>query len=230
MPISLEKVIPFGRVLDEYIRLFDLTEQDLQKNIVSVADGPASFQSEMNKLGRSVISVDPIYQFSAKEIEAQFNAVVDDVITQVANKIDQWNWTYHKNPETLQEIRTTALNRFLADFEQGKINGRYIADELPSLPFEDNQFELALCSHFLFLYSGHLTADFHHEAIAELLRIAPEIRIFPLLTLTHQTSPYLDDVCNRLREAGHTAEIIVVPYEFQQGGNQMLSIRRKAEG
>ena len=47
----------------------------------------------------------------------------------------------------------TAMRRFLADFARGKCEGRYLDASLPDLPFEDNGFDLALSSHFLFLYS-----------------------------------------------------------------------------
>lgn len=44
-------------------------------------------------------------------------------------------------------------------------------------------FDLAVCSHLLFLYSEHLSEDFHVESIKELCRVAGEARIFPLLEL-----------------------------------------------
>ena len=60
MPFQLEKVIPWGRSFDEYIAMFDLTPADLQLKIIDCAGGPASFNSEMNRLGYSIISCDPI--------------------------------------------------------------------------------------------------------------------------------------------------------------------------
>ena len=46
-----------------------------------------------------------------------------------------------------------AMRRFLNDYEAGQECGRDIDTQLPVLPFEDNSFDLALCSRFLFLYS-----------------------------------------------------------------------------
>src|SRR5690606_24591757 len=83
MAMNLEKVVPLGRSLHEYTCMFALSGEDLEKRIVGVADGPASFNAEMSTLGRTVISVDPLYCFRAGEIERQFNAVVDHVISQV---------------------------------------------------------------------------------------------------------------------------------------------------
>ena len=46
-----------------------------------------------------------------------------------------------------------ALRAFLADFEAGRRSDRYVDAALPVLPFTDDAFDLALSSHFLFLYS-----------------------------------------------------------------------------
>ena len=46
MAMKLEKVVPFGRSLDEYIKMFKLTVADLGKRILGVGDGPASFNAE----------------------------------------------------------------------------------------------------------------------------------------------------------------------------------------
>ena len=98
--------------------------------------------------------------------------------------------------------------------------------ELPTLPFPDASFDLALCSHFLFLYSSQLGASFHLSAIREMCRVATEVRIFPLLALGGCTSRHLDRSVDDLRASGFAASIEDVPYEFQRGGNQMLRIRR----
>ena len=48
---SLEKVVPWGRSFAEYIRMFSLTEEDLEKRILGCGDGPASFNAELTKKG-----------------------------------------------------------------------------------------------------------------------------------------------------------------------------------
>lgn len=45
------------------------------------------------------------------------------------------------------------MEKFLLDYEIGKTAGRYLQQSLPNLEFADNQFDLCLCSHLLFLYS-----------------------------------------------------------------------------
>lgn len=98
MSIKLESVVPFGRSLDEYQKMFNLSEADLATHILGVGDGPASFNAEMLKQGHVVTSLDPLYDLSAKEIEAQFDRIVDDVIQQIKRTPKNWVWEYHKSP------------------------------------------------------------------------------------------------------------------------------------
>lgn len=226
MAMQLEKVVPFGRSLDEYRRLFALSDGDLQKNVISIADGPASFNAEMTALGGSVISVDPLYVFSAADIEARFYAVVDLIIDQVKATPDDWTWHYHRSPDHLKENRCAALRSFVGDFDKGKTEGRYVIGELPHLEFPDGACDLALCSHFLFLYSDHLTYEFHLASILEMLRVANEVRVFPLLTLGLEVSPYVAPLVSDLASQGFSAGVEVVPYEVQRGGHHMLRVGR----
>ncbi|MDP6357335.1 MAG: hypothetical protein QF473_19620 [Planctomycetota bacterium] len=133
-------------------------------------------------------------------------------------------WTRFASPEDLRETRLDAMDLFLVDFDRGKDEGRYLAQGLPDLPFPDHTFDLALSSHFLFLYSGQLSADFHCAAIEEMLRVAKEARVFPLLTLEAQPSPHLASVIEHLDQTRRQYEVKTVDYEFQKGGNRMLRI------
>jgi len=122
----------------------------------------------------------------------------------------------------------SAMTTFLDDYEQGRRAGRYVVAGLPSLPLADGAFDLALCSHFLFLYSQQRDAAFHMESMRELCRVAREVRVFPLLALGGQPSPHLDATRAAVRADGWYVSIEPVPYEFQRGGNEMLRARRVA--
>jgi hypothetical protein len=224
MAMKLEKVVPFGRSFAEYAAMFDLQKADLKKPILGVGDGPASFNAEGTKLGYKITSIDPIYQFSQQEIYRRFNEVVDNIIAQIKATPNDWVWSYHQSPEDLRKNRIQAIEVFCQDFDSGKLTGKYAVGQLPQLEFLDKQFDLALCSHFLFLYSVHYDLDFHYRSIKEMLRIAGEVRIFPLLTLMLEKSPYLEPIIDRLQQEGYTVSIEKVTYEFQKGGNQMLRI------
>lgn len=227
MAIKLEHVVPFGRSLGEYLAMFDLTPCDLSKRILGVGDGPASFNAEMTALGHFVLSIDPLYRFTRQEIKHQFDAVVDGIIAQVSSTLADWAWTYHKSPEDLKSNRMAALESFLADYDQGKNQKRYQIGELPYVSeVTDMSFELALCSHFLFLYSDQLDVQFHESALLDMLHVASEVRIFPLMTLQGQRSVHVEPIVQFLRDQGYEVGIQKVPYELQRGGNEMLWIRR----
>ena len=222
----LDTIVPFGRSKLEYELMFAMSDCDRNKSIIGIGDGPASFNAEMTAAGYQITSIDPIYQFTDAEIKSRFDACVDGIIEQVRNTPNNWVWGYHKSPDDLRANRETAIAIFLEDYDRGKSEGRYINAELPKLDFQEKQFQLALCSHFLFLYSEHLSFEFHLDSIRELCRIAEEVRIFPLLNLAQLRSPYIDEICSTLAEEGISSKIIQVPYELQKGGNQAIVLHR----
>ena len=226
MTIKLDQVVPFGRSLDEYIHMFSLTEADLQKSILSVADGPASFNAEGTAKGYRIQSCDPLYVFGAEKIKKRFYAVVDNIINQIKRTPESWVWDYHKSTDALRAHRIEVMERFCRDYETGKQAGRYTAGSLPKLAYPDAHYDIGLSSHFLFLYSEQLDTDFHMSAIAEMLRICKEVRIFPLLTLTQEKSPHIAPVIAELEKLGYRHSIETVNYELQPGGNEMLRICR----
>lgn len=228
MSVSLDEVIPLGRSMREYELMFDLTAEDLKKNILGCADGPASFNAEMSWEGNNVISVDPIYAFDKFEIRNRFYDTLDYVIQQVVATPKDWSWKVHKDPEDLRRNRITVMECFVVDYELGKSQGRYRVGTLPNLAFGDKVFDLALCSHFLFLYSKQHGKDFHVQAVKELCRVAHEVRIFPILDLDCKPSPYIEPVRLALRMVGIRSEIETVEYEMQRGGNQMIRFFKKA--
>ncbi|GAB3318193.1 SAM-dependent methyltransferase [Larkinella ripae] len=222
----LESVVPWGRSLDEYRRMFNLTASDLTKTVLGVGDGPASFNREMQQLGNSVVSVDPIYRFSATELALRIEQTYSSVVDQMRFNAAQYNWTEFRDADDLGDQRMRAMTRFLSDYETGRQQGRYWAESLPTLSFPDQAFDLALCSHLLFLYTAHLSEEFHLQAINELMRVAKEVRIFPLVDLTGQFSPYVKTVSTACRKSGFGVEQIEVPYHFQKTGHQMLCIKK----
>lgn len=224
MVMQLEQVVPFGRSLDEYIKMFNLTDGDLQKSILSVADGPASFNAEGTQRGYRIKSIDPLYIFTGTQISDRFAEVVDNIIEQIEQTPDDWVWTYHKSPQGLRKNREQTKQLFCGDFERGKDEGRYEVGELPKLKYRDGEFELGLSSHFLFLYSDHFDQNFHLGSMREMLRVCQEVRIFPLLTLMLQRSPHLQFIVEQLEKQGYRWEIHKVGYELQRGGNEMLRI------
>ena len=227
MAFTLDKVVPWGRSYDEYAAMFALSESDLGGRILGCGDGPAAFNSVLTKRGGRVVSADPAYQFSADEIRGRIAATYPEVMEQTRRNRHEFVWRNIASIAELGRVRMAAMEEFLADYPAGRREGRYVAAALPELPFADGEFDLALCSHFLFLYSGHLSEEFHVRSIAELCRVAREARVFPLLELGAVKSRHLDSILARLAAEGFGARVETVPYEFQRGGDRMLRVRRK---
>lgn len=225
MGFTLEKVVPWGRSYDEYVSMFGLTEVDLGLRILGCGDGPAAFNAVLTKQGGSIVSIDPLYVFDAEQIRGRISETYETVMAQMRKNQSNYVWKAISSIEKLGSLRMSAMEIFLEDFDAGKNEGRHIPGELPSLPFENGEFDIALSSHFLFLYSAHLSAEFHLQALQEMLRVAREVRVFPLLTLDGNSSPHLHLVNKHFANHGFALEIRRVPYEFQRGGNEMLVVK-----
>ena len=222
---TLDTVVPWGRSFDEYVSMFALREEDLRRRILGCADGPAAFNAEATRRGAEVVSCDPLYRYTTAQIQERIAETFDEILDQTRGNTEEFVWGAIRSVEDLGRVRTTAMQVFLDDFDKGKAEGRYVDAELPALPFADGAFDLALCSHFLFLYTTQLGEAFHRTAIRDLCRVAREVQIFPLLALGGQRSPYVDDNAGALRAAGFEVSIESVPYEFQRSGNHMMRIR-----
>jgi SAM-dependent methyltransferase len=229
MSFTLNQVVPWGRSFDEYVAMFALTDAELNSRILGCGDGPASFNAVLTKRAGHVVSVDPLYRFSRDEIRQRIRRTSAAVLEQTRKNAHEFVWTTIRSVEELGHLRGAAMEEFLSDYPAGVARKRYVDGELPRLPFADKTFDLALCSHLLFLYSEHLSEDFHVASIKELCRVAGEARIFPLLELGSRKSRHLDNVRTRLTAAGYAVSIRTVPYEFQRGGNQMMTIRSRGK-
>jgi hypothetical protein len=226
MAFTLNDIVPWGRSYEEYVRMFALEESDLRLRIVGCADGPASFNAEATRRGAEVVSCDPLYAFAEAVVRERIQLTSAEILEQTRKNAGNFVWTTIASVDELGLVRMAAMSTFLDDYERGLDERRYVAAALPDLPFPDAAFDLALCSHFLFLYSERLGADFHTAAVRELCRVAKEVRIFPLLSLDGERSPFVETVGETLSDLGLVTSLAVVPYEFQRGGNQMMRIRR----
>lgn len=227
MDLHYTDVVPWGRSFKEYCDMFNLSTAELALKIVGVGDGPASFNVQMYQRGTPIISIDPIYRFSVQELRARIKATYDDVIAQTRANQDKFVWTHIASVDELAKRRMQAMNRFCEDFERGKRQGRYVNAALPELPFPDKHFDLALSSHLLFLYSDNRDLAFHLESIRELLRIAAEVRIFPLVDFNSEPSPFLSPVLDALETDGIFCAVEQVAYHFQKTGNEMLRLKHR---
>ena len=223
--MELKNVVPWGRSFQEYREIFNLTEADLDKSILGCGDGPASFNSELTLRGGRVTSIDPTYLFSADALQSRIAEVYQEIMPQAEKNKEMYIWENIPSVEALGKIRMNAMNKFIADYETGKSEGRYIPESLPNLSFNDKSFDLALCSHYLFLYSEHVDLEQHIASIEELSRVSREVRIYPLLSLNGEESPHLKEVILALSTTELSCSIENVGYQFQKGATQMLVVK-----
>jgi len=223
--MELTSVVPWGRSFNEYQSMFSLNTMDLKKTILGCGDGPACFNAELKKAGGNVISVDPVYQFNSQQIRSRIEQVYPEVMSQVIKNSDDFIWETITNADELGRIRMAAMENFLNDYVQDKEEGRYINASLPILPFKQAEFDLALCSHYLFLYSEQVDQAQHVLAMNELCRVANEVRVYPLLALDGSRSIHLDSVINNLKERGFDVSLQTVEYQFQKGATKMLVVK-----
>ena len=176
--------------------------------------------------GRYVVSCDPLYGYDGDEIRARIDAVYPEMLEQTRQNLHEFVWQEFTSVDGLGKARMKAMEAFLSDYQAGRTVGRYLAAELPALPFGPRSFGLALCSHFLFVYTDQLSEDFHVDALLEMLRVADEARVFPLLAMGGTPSRHLRPVADRLKKSGFDIRIERVPYEFVRGANEMMCIRK----
>jgi hypothetical protein len=224
MVFTLDNVVPWGRSYDEYVAMFSLSPEERSQKILGCGDGPASFNSVLTQTGGSVISVDPLYAFRPEHIQARIDATYTIVLEQTQKNKNNFVWDTLSSVAELGRLRMSTMEVFLQDFTQGGKAGRYLAAELPHLPFQDKSFDLALCSHFLFLYSEQLSEKFHLDSIRELCRVAQRVRIFPLIELNGRQSRHLPGLFTQLAKENMRVTVNRVAYEFQKGGNEMLEV------
>ncbi|MBD2858695.1 SAM-dependent methyltransferase [Spongiibacter sp. KMU-158] len=225
--MQLSSIVPWGRSLAEYKAMFDLSITDLERRILGCGDGPASFNAELTGQGGEVVSVDPIYQFTRQEIHSRIQRVYPGVVAELARNAEQYHWSSFRDPGHVGSVRMSAMNRFLSDYDSGLKDGRYIEASLPELPMFDNEFELAVVSHLLFLYSEQIDAIQHLNSLKELCRVAGEVRVFPLVDLKGKLSSHLRPVMEELYAQGYHVERVKVPYRFQKGADEMLRVVSK---
>ena len=209
-----------SRSFEEYCASFDLDPDQLPARILDCAAGASDFVAEAARRGAAAVAADPSYRRGA-EVAELARAGMRSGNGMITSHQDRFTYAWYGSPEARTQMRNRAIQRFAVDHSAHP--ERYVAAELPQLPFDDRAFDLAVCSHLLFTWATDLDEQWHHNAILELCRVATEVRIFPLvLQQTGDPVPFMEGLLARLANAGITAERRTVAYEFQRGANQML--------
>lgn len=205
----------------DYCQMFDLQESDLSLSLLDFPAGISSFNAQMHQQGYQVCSGDPLYRHSLDKVKS------------VSQKILEVNRAYLNSHQDILSADLSVdaifsewekrLSLFIEDFELGKKENRYQFMELPKLPFELHEFDIALCSDHLF-HSQEAQVENQEALIQELSRVAKEVRVFPLLNANGEVAQTLGEVMLNLQQKDFGVEIREVSYHQMKGGNAMLRI------
>lgn len=217
------------RSYQEYIDMFGLSRESLRgRKVLDLAAGASSFAAEASGLA-DVTACDPRYGLTAEQLEAEGEAEIETSTAKLERLQEQFLWDYYGNLSRHRAGRERSLKRFAEDFRTHGA-ARYAAGSLPKLPFEAECFDLALVSHFLFLYGEQFDYDFHRAAFEELVRVTRpggEIRVYPLVTLKFEPYPRLDELADELgRRCGVAVRKERSLLPFIPDSEEMLVIRK----
>jgi hypothetical protein len=224
---QLKRVAFYGRTLSEYLMMFGIDDLVSLKNYNAVLDcpsGASSFVAEAARYKINVIGCDPLFGKDAKVLREQGEKDIEYVIKRVSETPDHYNWDFYTSLDMLRDFRRLALRQFIADYDQGIKNRRYVEGRLPKLPFSDNIFDLVLSGHFLFTYSHKFDYKFILFSMLELLRVSSrEVRIYPMQKSSSEPYEDMPKLLDTLKGTyGINYNIVDVPFEFQKGSNKML--------
>ncbi|HAF97385.1 class I SAM-dependent methyltransferase [Paenibacillus lactis] len=224
--LELNRVVFIGRTYEEYMQMFDLQAGELAgKKILDCPAGACSFTAHAAAAGLDVTASDIAYDHRIDDLERKGLEDTAHAMESMEQTKRNFVWDFYGDVAGVSRHRHQALQDCVSDMRAHP--ERYVAAVLPELPFCEEQFDLVLSAHFLFMYSDRLDYDFHRNTIRELLRVASEeVRIFPLADLSGNRYEYLERLIQDLEAEGLEVTEKQVSYEFMINGNSMLQIRK----
>jgi SAM-dependent methyltransferase len=219
----------FGRALEEYAQFFSLDPAaDLRgRAVLDVAAGPSSFTAEACALGCDAVAVDPLYGRSADALATYVAIDYREVFARLRARPSLARFRAFASVNEAEARRRAAAARFLHDYAERFVLGRYAGAELPELPFADGAFDLVLCAHFLFQHEARFDFAFHVAACRELARVSRgEARVHPVSGPGGKTYPKLGDLLEELARLGVAGGLRESGDGLATGEDAMLVLRR----
>ncbi|GGI79284.1 class I SAM-dependent methyltransferase [Legionella impletisoli] len=220
----MRELVLWGHHVEEYKEMFDLSWSDFDKRILEYGCGPSAINTELNESTDHVVSCDPLFNLDKSTLSTKVSLIFEDMTLHVKQDQDKFDFSRYNGLEQLIAKRRQGIQEFFADYEQGRVEGRYMPVKDFTLPFADFSFDFALSSHYLFADLDDQDVEFHLKIIKELARVAKEVRIFPLIDRHGQPSPFLGPVLLGLQQENYGTEVRKVQYTLQHQGNAMLRV------
>src|SRR3990167_5695332 len=160
----------------DYQQMYDLTQIDFSKTILDFSAGISSFNAQASVRGMKVISADPAYHLSEKEMHTHARTLLHQTISQLEADPARLQNQSASLCQKIESLWEKTEKSFLQDYATGKSEGRYQSIKLPPFPYSTHQFQLALCTDYIFYHA--LSREKAHAILKELARVAEEVRIF----------------------------------------------------
>lgn len=222
-------IIVSSRPYEEYRDMFGLSDADLLAGpVLDCPGGAGGFAAGLRARGGEVVSADPAYDGPPEALVQRSREGFEHGLRYLAANRDNYLWDYHDSVEALTAARRAGLDAFAADYRGP--DARYVAAALPALPFPDGAFRLALSGYLLFTYPDHLDHSDHEAALRELLRVAGQVRVYPLVDTAYERYPGIDDLRRALAADGVESEVRRVDYRFQRGADEVLVLAGGGRG
>lgn len=228
VPVSssfeLSSVAFFGRSLAEYAAFFALDVEALRgRAVLDVAAGPSAFAAGAARLGVRVTAVDPLYGCAPDTLAAHVRLDYARTVAQMRAKPGIFRLKSFASMDAAEADRRAAAEFFLADYEAGFLDDRYVGGALPRLPFADGSFDVVLCAHLLFIYERLFDYGFHLAACRELVRVSRgEVKIHPVCGPDGRPYRELARLRAELAAEGIGSRVDAVDYEFFRGSDTTL--------
>jgi len=205
--------------------MFCFEDSTVEGRILSVADGPSTFNLEMRAAGFNVTSVDLRYRLDKAEILDEFEKSYAENRDYFYEHPEDFSFKTSRDIEALLAARRSTFHLFLQDFDENPT--RYVFGELPKLQFADDSFDVCLCANLLFLFDDLLDIEFHLKSIYEMLRVSRRVQVFPVYGRGHlPVSCHLQAVLQKLAEIGIHHELKPSRYKVWNGESAYLTLNR----
>ncbi|MEU2626489.1 hypothetical protein [Kitasatospora sp. NPDC007106] len=202
-----------SRPLDEYCASFGLSRavlRGLSGPLLDCPGGAAGLAAEARALGCRVVAADPLYAVPPAVLADLARAGRDAMAAQMCSTPQRYPSPRHLRYDKYLRSWDRARELFTAD--RAAHPHRYVAAELPRLPFADGTFALTLSSYLLFAYPDRFGPDEQLSALLELVRVtdpAGEVRVHPLHDGEGRRCRHLDGLRAELGRHGVASEITV---------------------
>jgi SAM-dependent methyltransferase len=224
MSLELDDFLITGRTFEEYAAFFAFDAASMRNmRVLDCPSGASSFVATAKSYGIVAKGCDILYRYDLAALFLQGEKSIEKIYADTSWMAEN-NFAFYHSIERHKEHRKGALELFYTDYNTED----YHFTELPRLPYKDESFDLILSSHLLFVYDDKLDLAFHEATITEMLRVAKEVRIFPLVDYKNShadkaqnLSPFAYEIAKKFG-----GEILKVDFEFQKNAGYMMRIRR----